>query len=191
MYSYQTLKLKAKAKLQHFDMPSIEEPVFPSQLFDGVVEPSEAAYDDIFVKGKKVDMKCISLFSSQEQFYSEELNDFTGRFSHEVYYKGEMVWKTETDVNDQDGGFRSSCRLASGCLEMVVIFDHTRSDAAKARGKPFMRKKQLDLDSLVRGSAAAHQLYSADDEIEQKCGVGEISKQPGSGFLGKMVSSLS
>jgi hypothetical protein len=161
-----------------------------SQLFEGVVEPSDAAYDDIFVKGTKADMRSISLFSSQEQSYSDELDDFTITFYHEVYYKGEVICKLQSIANQgNDSGNRSTCRLAKGRLE-ILIEQHSY-DTASGRRKSFKQKKQLELDSLVRGSAAAYQLYAADDEIQQNCREEKGYQEPASRFIDTMISLLS
>jgi hypothetical protein len=135
-------------------------------LFDGAIEPSGQAYVDVILKSNEIDLTAISIQSYQEQSYSETKETYALTFHHTVRYKGEAIWKIETNShNDEDGigGYTTSCNLSpDGRLEVIM---ERKGNKRKGNKRILNERRLYDIRSLIRGSAMAYQMRGAEEEI--------------------------
>jgi len=146
------------------------------ELFDGIIEPSDQAYVDVFLEANPaaIDLKRISIISHQNQTYCEANQSYTTIFHHELQYKGETIWRVETSSKvssrtkrkkkkkrhqAEAAPYSTTCNVLKGYLEVKVT---------KIGDTKWSETRKLDLLSLIRASAAAYQLYALEDEIGQQ-----------------------
>jgi hypothetical protein len=135
-------------------------------LFEGVVEPCDVAYLDLFLNNLTVDPKCVSMSNTEDQSYSETAQDYILTQTHELKYKGEVVWRIETTAKDE---YRSTCELINTGLQMNVTIESL--DAVKGKTlvgdswTPLRETRKFDTESLIRASATAYQMYAVEEEV--------------------------
>jgi hypothetical protein len=138
-------------------------------LFDGVIEPSDQAYVDTFLDEAEIDIANVSVRSYEEQSYSKDLKTHVTRFNHEVSYNGDLIWRVEIDSRyacDKKTRFSSSCKLSQGKLGIFLQTEGDKKDNRYwSEKKDKIEKRFLDVASLIRASAAAYQLYAAEEEV--------------------------
>ena len=138
-------------------------------MFDGVVEPSEQAYEDTILQDpSNLDLGHVTVRKYEESSYLSgdddghtDNDDSTPNQSNSVFvttnwevcYKGEPIWRVE--MHSHHHAQRSSlCSLLSNGRIGIFVNDHEKSK----RNKTF-----LDIKSLIVASAMAYQLDEGED----------------------------
>lgn len=142
------------------------------RLFEGVVEPCDVAYVDLFLKNRDVDSKLVSINNTEEISYDETVEAYVLTKAHELKYKGEVVWKVETSQNEQ---CRSKCELTNNGHQMVVTIESIVGGAVdegtycnqteKDVGGESSWTRKFDTESLIRASATAYQKCAVEEEV--------------------------
>ena len=154
-------------------------------LFEGIVEPSEQAYNDLFLDSSTgiIDKESIVVTTTQQRFYDEERKEYIISQIHELKYKGETVWKLEPNNNNKmninnDAAttknrkqkYHSTCTLSNGTMEIVIesvlpsiasdeeVVDEIASAPTSIRGNTSngSNKKATDDDDDDDGMALDH-----------------------------------
>lgn len=178
------------------------------KVFEGRILPSDEAYVDIVVNSSaangdlspeddyQIELKHLAILTSQDQAYSDENEDFTTVFFHELQYKGEEIWRLELDshlpsplLSNQSNGsedltppaeYKSRCRLTKGYLELTIqkttwlaspIGNDSRGteeEEEEWEAYTAVAKKRLDLLSLLQGSAMAYEAHAKQEALERE-----------------------
>jgi hypothetical protein len=139
------------------------------RLFDGAIEPCDQAYVDVFLDPDVgIDLNHISISSYQDSIYSEAKKENTVTFTHELLYKGNAVWRLETNshnVDDNTGGYCSTCAMSTSRLAVTIERKGKKWFGDKRK---FSERKLYDIAALIRGSAVAYQMIAAEEEINMQ-----------------------
>jgi hypothetical protein len=165
-------------------------------LFDGIVEPNEEAYIDLFIGGgggiETIDIgvniqpQDVSISNTQHQVYSTKLERYVVVCQHNLLYKGQVVWRIELDPAKR---YTSSCVLSSdGYLEVIVDTNGSDNDNNEVGNGDKQDKRQPMISMNNVDTYVAHGLSLSDNvtSIGSSVVVGSIEN----GLGGNMGSDV-